>query len=180
MRDNTQGSDCRCALLIIDVQQALFERTTRIYKAEELLHNIGLLIDRAHQSGVPVVFVQHANESFLLEGSEGWQLHPSLKPTSTDLMRQKRHGSALQDTPLHPELQSRGINTVVVMGLVTHGCVKATCQDAKKHGYRVILVEDGHSNYHKHAADVVEEWNQKLGAEGIELISTQAIDFHAL
>jgi nicotinamidase-related amidase len=180
MRDNTQGSGCRCALLIIDVQQALFERTTRIYKAEELLRNIGLLIDRAHQASVLVVFVQHANQSFLLEDSEGWQLHPALEPTSTDLMLQKRHGSALQDTLLHPELQSRAIDTLIVMGLVTHGCVKATCQDAKKHGYRVLLVEDGHSNYHRHAADVVEEWNQKFGAEGIELISTQAVDFHAL
>jgi nicotinamidase-related amidase len=39
------------ALLIIDVQQGLFKKPT--YKADELLHNINALIDRAHRGGVP-------------------------------------------------------------------------------------------------------------------------------
>ncbi len=167
-------------LLVIDVQQALFEKSTPIYHADELLHNIQSLIDSAYQADTPVIFVQHANDSFLAEGSSGWQLHPSLQPKASDLMIHKRHGSALEDTPLQAELQARGIQTLVVTGLVTHGCVKATCEDAKKHGYRVILVEDGHSNYHKQAAAMIQEWNQKLSGGGIELLPTQAVDFQAL
>jgi nicotinamidase-related amidase len=170
----------RSALLVIDVQRALFEKTIPIYKAEELLHNIQRLVNRAHQSGSPVIFVQHANDSFLVKDSEGWQLHPALKPDAVDLIIHKQHGSALQDTPLQHELQSRSIDTLIVTGLVTHGCVKATCQDAQKHGYHVILVEDGHSNYHKQAAALIQEWNQKLRDEGIHLVPTLDLDFEAL
>ena len=71
------------------------------------------------------------------------------------------------------------VGTVVVAGLVTHGCVKATCLGAKELGYRVVLVEDGHSSYHKQADKVIEEWNAKLSKESIEVKSTQEIDFVA-
>jgi nicotinamidase-related amidase len=53
--------------------------------------------------------------------------------------------------------------------------VKATCLDAVKLGYGVILVRDGHSNFHKKAADVIAEWNQKLSEGGVELKSTQEL-----
>lgn len=168
------------ALLIIDIQRALFEKKTPVYRDAELLHNINLLIEKAHQAGVTVIFVQHINQSFLVEGTEGWQLHPSLMPTASDLILQKHHGSALQDTSLHQQLQSRGISTLVVTGLVSNGCVKATCEAAKTQGYRVILVEDGHSSFHKDAASIVEEWNRKLSEEGIELCAAEAVDFSGL
>jgi nicotinamidase-related amidase len=180
MSEPEHNVPCRPALLVIDVQRALFEKSTPIYKADDLLAHITLLADRAHQAGVPVVYVRHTNASFLAEGCDGWQLHPSLHPDPADLILQKRHGSALQDTPLHPDLQSRGVNTLVVTGLVTHGCVKATCQDANAHGYRVILVEDGHSSYHKDAARLVETWNRQLSEEGIELCAAQTMDFTRL
>ena len=179
MPDKEQAA-CSAALLIIDVQRALFERKTPIYRDAELLHNINLVIDKAHDAGAPVIFVQHVNKSFLVEGSDGWQLHSSLTPASSDLVMQKHHGSALQDTSLHQQLQSREINTLVVTGLVTQGCVKATCEAAKMQGYRVILVEDGHSNYHKDAARLVVEWNRKLSEGGIELCAAEDINFSGL
>ncbi|HMN12863.1 MAG: cysteine hydrolase [Chloroflexi bacterium] len=179
MSDKGQAA-CSVALLIIDVQRALFERRTPIYRGAELLHNINLLIEKAHQAGVAVIFVQHVNKSFLVEGSEGWQLHPLLTPASSDLVMHKHHGSALHDTSLHQQLQSRGINTLVITGLVTQGCVKATCEAAKMQGYRVILVEDGHSSYHKDAATLVDEWNRKLSEGGIELCTVETVDFSGL
>jgi len=42
---------------------------------------------------------------------------------------------------------------------------------------RVILVRDGHSNYNKQAANLIEEWNQKLSTEMVELKSTSEIAF---
>ncbi len=161
------------ALLVIDVQKGLFDKSTPIYNAGKLLENINALADRAHRAGVPVFYVQHANESWLAPGSDGWQLHAGLRPLETDCAVHKRHGSAFQGTGLGKELEARAISRLVVTGLVTHGCVKATCLDAKKLGYRVTLVKDGHSNFHKQAADVIAEWNQKLGEGGVELKSTQ-------
>jgi nicotinamidase-related amidase len=165
------------ALLVVDVQQGLFERSTPIYKAEELLQNIRRLIEQAHWSGVPVFFIQHANDSILAQGSAGWQLHAGLKPTEADTLIHKQHGNAFEKTPLHQALETRGVKTIMVTGLVTHGCVKATCLGAKELGYQVILVKDGHSNYHKKAASVIEEWNQKLSEAGVDLCPTQEITF---
>ena len=161
------------ALLVIDVQQGLFDKSTPIYNAGKLLENINALVDCAHRAGVPVFYVQHANESWLAPGSDGWQLHRGLRPLDADCAVQKRHGSAFQGTGLGKELEARAISRLIVTGLVTHGCVKATCLDAVKLGYGVTLVKDGHSNFHKKAADVIAEWNQKLSEGGVELKSTQ-------
>ncbi|MBN2304225.1 MAG: isochorismatase family protein, partial [Anaerolineae bacterium] len=116
----------RSALLVIDVQQALFEKSTPVYHAAELLQNINDLIRRARDAGAPVIFIQHANDSFLAKDSAGWQLHPALKPDPHDLIIHKQHGNAFQDTPLQYELDARAVRTLIVTGLVSEGCVRAT------------------------------------------------------
>jgi nicotinamidase-related amidase len=171
------GRHADVALLIIDVQQGLFNRSTPIYNAQGLLDNITTLVECAHRAGVPVVYVQHANQGSLAEGTQDWQLHPRLHPLDKDWLIHKRHGSAFQATPLKARLEADGIARLVVTGLVTHGCVRATCLDAVKLGYQVVLVQDGHSNFHKQAAQLIEEWNHKLGESGIELRAAQEISF---
>jgi nicotinamidase-related amidase len=166
------------ALVIIDVQQGMFSRSTPLYHADQLLDNITTLVQRAHTANIPVVYIQHTNKTSFPEGSEKWQIHPRLQPSDIDLVIQKSHSSAFKKTTLRQELESRGIKTVVIMGLCTPGYVKNTCIDAKKLGYHVVLVEDGHSSAHKHAARFITEWNQRLHHDGIvELKSTQEIDF---
>lgn len=165
------------ALLVIDVQRGLFKKSTPIYQADELLKNIGALVDRAHRAGAPVFYVQHSDKRDLSEGSEGWQLHPQLHPTDTDHVIHKRHASAFQETDLEKALEARHIKSLVVTGLVTHGCVRATCIDAHRRGYKVILVKDGHGNFHKHAAELVKEWNQKLSERGIQIKPARETDF---
>lgn len=165
------------ALLIIDVQQGLFRKSTPIYKAEELLNNIHSLVDRAHLTGAPVFYVQHSDQKALVKGSQDWQLHSDLHPSAADKIIHKKHGNAFEDTDLGQELNSRDIDSLIVMGLVTHGCVRATCIGAKNLGYRVILVKDGHSSYSKQAAQLIEEWNNKLSNEKVELRLAAEIGF---
>ena len=169
----------KVALLIIDVQKGLFERSTPIYRADELLDKIHTLVDRAHRAGIPVFYVQHANKTTLVKGSDAWQLHPGLRPTERDVVIHKRHGNAFEETILEDDLKSRDIRSLVVTGLVTHGCVRATCIAAKELGYRVILVRDGHSNFNRRAARLIAEWNRKLGEGVAELKSADEIDFGA-
>ena len=166
------------ALLVIDVQQGLFRKSTPIYKAEQLLKNINLLIDQAHQDEVPVFYVQHSDERSLVEGSQDWQLHPRLHPLDIDFIIHKQHGNAFEDTNLGDALQLKNITSLVVTGLVTHGCVRATCNGALELGYRVILVKDGHSNFSKQAARLIDEWNQKLSVQKVELKLASEISFH--
>ena len=163
------------ALLVIDVQQGLFSKST--YKAEQLLHNINTLIERAHRDGVPVFFIQHSGAKTLVKGSHDWELHPQLHRLATDPIVHKEHGNAFEDTVLDAALKSGQVTNVVVTGLVTHGCVRATCIGALQLGYRVTLVKDGHSSFSKQAARLIDEWNQKLSAMNVELKSTSEIEF---
>ena len=171
------GDRSNTALLVIDVQQGLFERSTPIYKADQVLENIHMLVCSARREGVPVFFIQHANKSTLVEGSYAWQLHPQIQPLHTERIIHKRHGNAFKETTLREELLSKGVERLVITGLVTHGCVKATCMGAIEMGYRVVLIEDGHSNFSKQAAQLIEKWNRKLGELGIELKGAREVDF---
>jgi len=168
------------ALFVIDVQQGLFRKSTPIYQAEGLLENINLLVDRAHGDGVPVFYIQHSDTGTLVKGSQDWQLHSRLLPLATDYIIHKQHGNAFEETNLDEVLQSKNITTLVVTGLVSHGCVRATCIGARQLGYRVILVKDAHSNYSKQAAQIIDKWNQSLGAQQVELKLTSEIEFSRL
>ena len=163
------------ALLVIDVQQGLFRKSTPIYRAEPLLDTLAMLIERAHVADTLVIYIQHASDKVLPFGSEDWQLHPRLHPGEGDLIVPKQHGNAFEDTPLQAELTGRGIDRVVVTGLVTHGCVKATCLGALALGYAVVLAADGHSSYSKDAAQLIEEGNRKLGEAGARVMPAAEI-----
>ncbi len=165
------------ALLVIDVQRGLFEKSTPIFQADRLLANINTLIHQAHRSGAPVIIVQHANDSFLARESEGWQVHAQVQTGEGDLVIHKTKGNAFEKTLLRQELEARGITTLVATGLVSHGCVKATCLGARDLGYRVILASDAHSNFHKNAASVIQETHHALSEAGVELIPTAEIVF---
>ena len=167
----------KTALLVIDVQTALFYRPTPIYKADDLISNINSLVEMFQLSNALVVYIQHSNNKMLIKNSDGWQFHPALKTKEVDPTIHKVHGNAFKGTNLTHALESRGIEDIVITGLVTQGCVKATSIGGKELGYRVILVNDGHSNYNKEALKIIEKWNLKLGKEHVELFSADEIGF---
>jgi nicotinamidase-related amidase len=167
----------KVALLVIDVQRALFSRPTPIHNAEQLLRNINSLIDMWELVGGLVVYIQHSNKRMLVMGTPDWELHPGIRIINSSRLIQKLHGNAFEKTELNDILSSRGIDQVVITGLVTQGCVRATCLGALSLGYRVTLVEDGHSNYRKDAIKIIEEWNQKLSDNGVQLIATDRMSF---
>ncbi len=177
MPQSTQFPTRKTALLVIDVQRALFTRPYPIYHSYKFIETINAIVDRSHLYGVKVVYVQHANQSSLKEGTEGWQFHPDISPQETDLLIQKKKRNAFLDTPLDSELKSRGIQNLLITGLVTEGCVQATCLGGMELGYRVILVEDGHSNFNLDAADVILKSHMKLEQAGVEIISSRDIGF---
>ena len=126
---------------------------------------------------MPVFFIQHSSEKFLEKGSDAWKLHPDIQPAGGETVIHKVHPNAFEATNLRGELKERGIDTLVVTGLVTHGCVKATCLGALEEGYRVRLVSDGHSSYSKDAPQLIHKWNTELSRKGAELIEAINIRF---
>ncbi len=165
------------ALLVIDVQKGLFEKSTSIYRAKEVLENINILICKARQEGVPVIFIQHSSQKILARGSDAWQLHPEIQPIAGEVVIHKLHGNAFEETNLREELEKRRVSVLVMTGLVTHGCVKSTCLGAIDEGYKVVLVKDGHSNYSKDAPQLIEKWNREISKKGAEVIEAQKVRF---
>jgi nicotinamidase-related amidase len=171
------NSSNRSALLVIDVQRGIFEKSTPVYRAEELLSNIGILADRAREAGAPVFYVQHSDKLGLKRGSKEWELHPRLAPLPADSIVHKLRPNAFDGTGLDGILKSKNVGRVVVAGLVSHGCVKATCLGAKKLGYEVILASDAHSSYSKDAVKHFEETNERLESEKVKLARTNEVVF---
>lgn len=165
------------ALLVVDVQQGLFQKSTPVYRAADLIHNIQILVDAAHRAHVPVVYIQHNDKNSLAKDTPAWQLHPEMSPAENDLRVDKQHSNAFEETPLDDLLKARGVNHVVVTGLVTHGCVKNTCLGALERGYQVMLVSDAHSSFSDKAAELVVKWHDHLSKEGVAVKPAQEITF---
>jgi len=178
MNQTKKTKPTRTALLVIDVQRGLFERATPIYHPEEVLANINILVGRAHQAGVPVIYVQHANENTLVRDSNRWQLHPAIQPLEEERILHKRHPNAFEETPLDQELRARGVQQLIITGMLTHGCVRATYIGAHQLGYEVVLVEDSHSNFSQRALWLIRYWNRTLHeSEIVTLKATREIQF---
>jgi len=162
-------------LLVIDVQKGLFTQKTTVYKEKDILKNITELIDVARSNEIPIIFVQHNNKGLLKIESAGWKLHPSIHPLPDEDIVQKSNGSAFKETNLKDSLDEKDIKNIIMLGMTTHGCVKTTCNDALKLGYKVILVSDAHSSYSNNAEELIIKWNKILSEKGAVLRNTSEI-----
>ncbi len=132
------------ALLIIDVQQGLFDEAYEEDSA--VLKRIEGLRQQARDQRIPVLYLQHNGGPGhpLEKGIPGWQIHPLVQPHAEDIVLDKRASDSFYETPLHEKLQALAINRLVVTGAMTEFCVDATCRRAASLNYTVCLVADGH------------------------------------
>ncbi len=69
-------------------------------------------------------------------------------------------------------------NLIFSVGLISNGCVEATCRGANDLGYKVLLVRDAHSTTYINPESMIEQTNNTLESEGIvELIYTDDVVF---
>jgi nicotinamidase-related amidase len=71
-----------------------------------------------------------------------YAIRPEFAPQPNDVIITKQRASAFFGTPLAAHLTQLGIQTVIVCGETTSGCVRATAVDAYSLGYHVVLVEE--------------------------------------
>ncbi len=69
-------------------------------------------------------------------------IRPEFKPLHGDVVITKQRASAFYGTPLTAHLTQLGIQTLLICGESTSGCVRASAVDAYSHGYHVVLVEE--------------------------------------
>jgi nicotinamidase-related amidase len=174
----TSLSSKKTALLVIDLQRALFTRHDPVFNDWKVIETINSLVTRAQLFGVRVVYIQHENDSFLKKGSDGWQFHPEIKPKLSDLVVHKNQGNAFLGTTLRSDLEARGIRHLLITGLVTQGCVRATSLGGLKLEYDVFLVQGAHSTYSKDAESVIEKQEAELQEAGVHLVTPEQIDFN--
>lgn len=111
------------------------------------------LVDAAHDTGVPVVFaIPLAEEGgwarkipandLLVEGSPWVELDHRLGARTDDVLLRKHYPSCFFGTDLATRLVARGVDTLVIAGCTTSGCVRSTAVDACSRGFRTIVAAD--------------------------------------
>lgn len=78
----------------------------------------------------------------LTESHPAGQIVPELTPLAGELVVRKQQPSAFHDTPLAAWLIQRSVDTIVVAGCTTSGCVRATVVDAISRNYRPVVARD--------------------------------------
>jgi len=129
------------ALVVIDVQNGVVGGA---YRRDQVVANIGTLVDRARDDGVPVIWVQHSDEQ-LQEGSEGWEYVPELVRQDSEPLVHKTFGDSFEATDLEEVLARAGVGHIVVAGAQTDACIRSTIHGAFTRGYDVTLVGDAHT-----------------------------------
>jgi len=79
---------------------------------------------------------------YTVEGTPGQEIIPELAPAAGDLIVQKYRSSGFWGTNLDMLLRSNAIETVIMTGCTTEGCVESTARDALFNDYYVVLPED--------------------------------------
>lgn len=70
------------------------------------------------------------------------QFCPEVKPLGDELVITKNYASAFFGTSLASILSTQGIDTVVIVGCSTSGCVRATAVDSVQYGFRTIVIRE--------------------------------------
>jgi len=134
-------------LLVVDVQQALIDASP--VREDEFLLNLKMMIDVAHAVGTEVVYVRHDSGpgDDLEAGTDGWQLHRSLKPQDGERVFDKKFNSAFRHTGLDEYLKSKDVGRIVLCGMQTEYCIDTTCKVAFEFGYDVVIPSGGTTTY---------------------------------
>jgi nicotinamidase-related amidase len=170
------GFGDRLAIVNIDFQQAytrtdLFPKSAYVTDPRQIEY-VNAISSLARSRGLPVIWTHVAYKpdggdagvwgtrtntpdslQNIKEGSQRHQFDPRVEiDHGVDLVYTKRMPSAFFESPLASYLVWRKIDTLVITGGSTSGCVRATAVDSLSHGYRTIVPEecvaDKHESYH--------------------------------
>ncbi|XP_022139321.1 nicotinamidase 2-like isoform X2 [Momordica charantia] len=138
------------ALLVIDMQNYFSAM------AKPILPNVLATIRLCRAASIPVIFTRHAHSSpsdnpilgewwngdIILDGTPAADLIPDLGPVAADEVIRKNTYSAFRNTPLEDCLRAKGVEEVIVTGVMTNVCCETTAREAFVRGYRVFFSTD--------------------------------------
>jgi probable F420-dependent oxidoreductase len=153
------GYGTRPALLVVDFINGFTDSGTGLggdFGAE--LAVTAKLLAKFRARALPVFFTTVAYEphlrdagqfvakvpalSILVKGSTWVKVDERIRPRPSEQVVVKKYASAFFDTRLEMELQGLGVDTVVMAGCTTSGCIRASAIDSMQHGFHTVVVRD--------------------------------------
>jgi nicotinamidase-related amidase len=192
----------RTGLLLVDPYNdllsdggKLWPRAKAVAEAVDLLTHLRSLVEAARRTAVAVFYVPHRQwregnydgwrhpgpyqiladrEAVFGEGMWGGDWHPELVPQAGDVVIQQHWGhNGFANTDLDFQLKQRGIEKIIVAGMVANTCVEATARCAAELGYHVTLVRDATAAFSPEAMHAAHEINGPTFAHAI--LTTDAV-----
>ncbi|MEU4732910.1 isochorismatase family protein [Streptomyces sp. NPDC023588] len=133
------------ALILIDLMPRIVALPVAPHTGEEVLTRCRRLADAFRAQGRPVVLVRVERPNVAEQPPGSGFADDLVRPG--DLVVVKRTVGAFHDTGLHEQLLARGVDTLVLAGLVTTMGVESTARAASDHGYEVEFVADAMSGF---------------------------------
>ncbi|MGB5492696.1 MAG: isochorismatase family protein [Woeseiaceae bacterium] len=164
--DGSLGFGKKPALILIDFVQAYFEESCPLYAGvEESLTSALRIRDAARAADIPVIYTNVVYQAGGADGGVFFRKVPALEafiegnplggwpqgliPAAGEVVVSKQYPSAFFGTSLAAMLTSLKIDTLIITGLTTSGCVRATCIDAVSSGFIPIVVSDACGDRHE-------------------------------
>ncbi|MNL28598.1 Maleamate amidohydrolase [compost metagenome] len=159
------GFGKRPALVLVDFAQAYFDKDCPLYAGvDDALASALRIRTAAHAAGIPVILTEVRYQQGGLDGGRFYQkakplcafldgastaaFADGLVPQANELIITKQYPSAFFATSLASTLTALGIDNVVLTGLTTSGCVRASCVDSMSHGFTTTVVADACGDRH--------------------------------
>lgn len=184
----------RPALLIVDYVMAYLDPDSPLYAGvEDALSSTERLLAAAREADAPVFFTNVVYEpggangglfyrkipalSVFDAGSPLGAFPPELQPRAGETVISKQYASAFFGTPLASLLTAKAVDTLLIAGLSTSGCVRASALDALQSGFAPFVVRDACGDRHPgpHEANLFD-----LQAKYAEVISESDAIGHLL
>ena len=163
--DGSLGFGKAPALILVDFVAAYFVESSPLYAGvEQELASALRIRDAARAAGIPVIYTNVVYQEGGADGGVFYRKVPALEvfvsgnplgrwaeglePADGELVISKQYPSAFFGTSLAETLNKRSIDTLIITGVTTSGCVRATCVDAMSHGFVPIVVADACGDRH--------------------------------
>jgi nicotinamidase-related amidase len=135
------------ALVIVDIQKDYFPGGAHPLEAPDAAAaEARRLLESFRAAGEPVVHVRHVwddeDATFMRPGTDGVEIHPEVAPLEGELVITKAYPNSFRETELEGELRARGIDELVVCGMMTSMCVDATVRAAVDLGFDTTVAHD--------------------------------------
>lgn len=156
--NRTVGLGAKPALIVVDATVGFTDPASVLgSESRAELGVIGRLIAAFRARGLPIVYTinayAHAAEAsvfrekipsldLLVAGSPLAEIAPQIAPQPHDIVMRKVVPSAFFDSPLRQMLVNLGVDSVLVCGFTTSGCVRATAVDALQCNFRLVVARD--------------------------------------